>query len=507
MSVELRKKFLKELERDSTVAYRRIVAQFFDRGALRLERKKWDIIYQNAHLAALEKAGVIHPGVSYKPPTLPTTVWKSLFNQLKGSTPPMLQSGRRISAAGGIAFGNLVRFVKADFTYTNDMITLPFVRGKNAKGEPYTGNLERRAELDLKKFMTSFCNSNHFVKNVKSNIKASQQEYEHGRTGEQDFRTGAYSDRKTRGTSKNTGAQGTVTDQRIAAFLIKEAAGAYSSEPWFDSMFEAIFTKWQDMFGYDTELDQNDKANSVESVVTFKGAVVPVKSRYNPGAVDRELLDEMKRFIEHRGFFVQEIMRLNSMIDRTTAEKLFSDSPGPTKRMEAAAIKLISAGLLDNVSDEIIKNKRKVGRPKAHKKRGRPTKSSARGASSSSVKTRKGRVSKKTAKNNAPAPSSVGLKELINAALPQALLERMHPPALQNRTGRFRRSAEVTNVNIGPRGGTQIDYTYMKDPYQTFEPGGKMGSVNRDPRRLIGGTIREIAQEITGRKFITTRRR
>ena len=83
----------------------------------------------------------------------------------------------------------------------------------------------------------------------------------------------------------------------------------------------------------------------------------------------------------------------------------------------------------------------------------------------------------------------------------------MHPPALQNRTGRFRRSAEVTNVNIGPRGGTQIDYTYMKDHYQTFEPGGKMGSVNRDPRRLIGGTIREIAQEITGRKFITTRRR
>ena len=45
----------------------------------------------------------------------------------------------------------------------------------------------------------------------------------------------------------------------------------------------------------------------------------------------------------------------------------------------------------------------------------------------------------------------------------------------------------------------------MKDPYATFEPGGKMGSRDRDPRKLIGGTIREIAMEITGNKFIRTR--
>ena len=99
----------------------------------------------------------------------------------------------------------------------------------------------------------------------------------------------------------------------------------------------------------------------------------------------------------------------------------------------------------------------------------------------------------------------IALKELINAALPQEILQRMHPPALQNRTGRFRNSAEVTNVAIGPRGGTQIDYTYMKNPYQTFEPGYAQGSTNRDPRRIIGQSVREIAQKLTGNKFITTR--
>lgn len=101
--------------------------------------------------------------------------------------------------------------------------------------------------------------------------------------------------------------------------------------------------------------------------------------------------------------------------------------------------------------------------------------------------------------------SPVALKELIQAQLSERLLDNMKLPALRNRTGRFRRSAQVQNVMVGPRGGTEVQYTYMKDPYSTFEPGGEMGSTDRDPRRLIGGTIREIAIELTGNKFIRTR--
>lgn len=96
--------------------------------------------------------------------------------------------------------------------------------------------------------------------------------------------------------------------------------------------------------------------------------------------------------------------------------------------------------------------------------------------------------------------------ELINAALSDEILDRMHPPALQNRTGRFRRSAKVTNVLVGPKGGTEIQYTYMKMPYQTFEPGYAQGSTTRDPRKIIGESIREIAQELMGKKFIKVRR-
>lgn len=110
------------------------------------------------------------------------------------------------------------------------------------------------------------------------------------------------------------------------------------------------------------------------------------------------------------------------------------------------------------------------------------------------------------AKHMASTSHPLALKEMINAVLPDEILKNMGSPALNNRTGRFRESAQVTNALVGPRGGINIEYTYQRNPYETFEPGGAQGSSGRDPRRLIGNTIREIAQEIMGKKFIRTRR-
>ena len=83
---------------------------------------------------------------------------------------------------------------------------------------------------------------------------------------------------------------------------------------------------------------------------------------------------------------------------------------------------------------------------------------------------------------------------------------RMNPPSLRYRTGRFANSARVTKVMEGPRGGLQADYTYMRNPYETFEPGGKQGSTMRDPRKIIGETIRDIVAQSMENRFIKTRR-
>ena len=503
MSAKLRASLLKELEQKSDRKYRNKIANFFDNGYISLERSKWDIIYHNAKLATLQKQGVITTNAMTKN-VIPDKVWKDLFKELQ--TGSMLQKGRKTGPGGS---GNLVRFHRAAFKYSSSKITLPYSRGKDKRGNPYKLNPERRAEMDLRKFMTLFCNSNKFVKPVvKSLTRASQQVYEHGSTGEQDFLNNASSSIETRGVSNAKGGQGTVVDQTVAAALIDALSKAYSTEPWFDSAFEAIYTKWSDVFGYDSDLDTNDRKNSISSTVRFKGSMVPARSSINSGRVDTALREELKWFLGSRDFFVQEVQRLNKMIDAETADKMFSDSPPPSKRAEEIAIKLAAANIADGLNKKYIKKRAKIAKPKANKKRGRPTKASAAGLASSAVRTRKGRVTKQqTELAESPSRSPLALKELINAALPAELLQRMGPPALTNRTGRFRQSAEVTNVNIGPKGGTQIDYTYMKFPYQTFEPGFAQGSTNRDPRKLIGGTIREIAQRITGKKFITTRRR
>jgi len=170
----------------------------------------------------------------------------------------------------------------------------------------------------------------------------------------------------------------------------------------------------------------------------------------------------------------------------------------------------IEKGIPSTVAENLFKGQKVKGKyptqkNKSTSKSKESKKSKQRTSKKISSKAAKGAKVTYAKRKQQQQNNPIALKELINAALPQEILQRMHPPALQNRTGRFRNSAEVTNVAIGPRGGTQIDYTYMKNPYQTFEPGYAQGSTNRDPRRIIGQSVREIAQKLTGNKFITTR--
>lgn len=154
-------------------------------------------------------------------------------------------------------------------------------------------------------------------------------------------------------------------------------------------------------------------------------------------------------------------------------------------------------------------NKRLLAEAKGDSKKTSKTTSFTTGTVIGSKKVSKGRGVRRKAQRGPNMDSSqlaLSLKNILDAALPQRVAEKMQSPALQYRTGRFANSAEVTNVAIGPRGGTEIEYTYQRNPYETFEPGGRMGSTDRDPRRIIGESIREIAQQVMGNRFVRTRR-
>ena len=228
----------------------------------------------------------------------------------------------------------------------------------------------------------------------------------------------------------------------------------------------------------------------------------------NPGALNSAISDSFKEIFGQGNKPTPEFVRLATkyaeISDIKKIENLWTSSDKPSKAIPELAIakmgKVLSKNKNIKLSKELskkIKTDKKVSRSNVKgKKLKTKTRKSGKALAATRIKEARTRQ----------AESGVALKELLNAVLPEEMLKRMQPPALINRTGRFRTSAEVTNVLVGPRGGVNIDYTYMKMPYQTFEPGYAQGSTGRDPRKLIGGTIREIAGELIGKKFIKVRR-
>ena len=131
-----------------------------------------------------------------------------------------------------------------------------------------------------------------------------------------------------------------------------------------------------------------------------------------------------------------------------------------------------------------------------------------KGKGSLSVSTRKASVPRGGAARRQDNNQLLNLVSLINAKLPETVAKNMGPPGLENRTGRFASSARVSDVMPTPQGFPSIGYTYQRDPYQVFELGqGRppWATQQRDPRKLIDASIREIAAEMIQGRFFTRR--
>jgi len=118
------------------------------------------------------------------------------------------------------------------------------------------------------------------------------------------------------------------------------------------------------------------------------------------------------------------------------------------------------------------------------------------------TKRRKKLQQKETSKKT-PELDVLHLKALINAKLPATVRKNMVAPGLINRTGRFAASAQVENIIVTDKGFPSIGHTYQKFPYQTFEPGYSKGNIDRDPRRVIDKSVREIANDLLAGRFYT----
>ena len=111
-------------------------------------------------------------------------------------------------------------------------------------------------------------------------------------------------------------------------------------------------------------------------------------------------------------------------------------------------------------------------------------------------------------KSSGSGDSIASLAALLNQKLPQTVAKNMGPPGLENRTGRFAGSVRVTDVSRTPQGFPSVGYSYEKNPYQVFEMGRgdpRWATPDRDPRKLIDASMREIAAQLAIGRFYTRR--
>lgn len=103
-----------------------------------------------------------------------------------------------------------------------------------------------------------------------------------------------------------------------------------------------------------------------------------------------------------------------------------------------------------------------------------------------------------------PVVSNINLQALIptiNESLYETIKRNMGSPKLNYQTGRFAQSARVVDIRESSQQGLTVDYTYQRYPYEVFEfpPknhwGERLATPMRDPRLIIGQSIREIARE------------
>ncbi len=209
--------------------------------------------------------------------------------------------------------------------------------------------------------------------------------------------------------------------------------------------------------------------------------------------INKKLIDAMQQGLSKR------------LVD-LIGTKEYSSSPTSTKRMKAAVVRQARIALQKGVGKtaKVTGKKKEENFKKKASKKVKLDKGKRRVKRKKFTKASAGPV---VAATQRTAASPLAIVNLINEKLSDVIKSKMFQPKLVNRTGRFAESAKVVGVTAGPRGGNIVfNYTYDKFPYQTFEPGFAQGSIQRDPRSIIGRSVRQIATQILGKRFIVARR-
>lgn len=283
-----------------------------------------------------------------------------------------------------------------------------------------------------------------------------------------------------------------VSGTRVLA--AEQLLGSASASSNLNAADKRVFTDlkrkiqtYKETIGVIAELEANTVVNSRGN---FKASFIPIlsgqltKENQEDAVLEQELLDDMAAsFTEAIDILNQKGSRSNKEAIEDTLISNFTGRKGVKYKGSANPTKKVNKKSTSGKVKKNFKNSTKV--------------SIAAGAAVPETKTRKSR--------NTGSSVPFAMISVFNKELPGVLQKNMNSPRLNYVTGRFANSVSVTNVISTAKGYPSFSFTYDKYPYQTFEPGYRQGSQERDPRKLIDSSMREIAAKYALGRFFTRR--
>lgn len=387
------------------------------------------------------------------------------------------------------------------------LIAISYVRSLTKKGTPRKGNIEQAVQKEVKNAIKSYLEVN--------GLEVTNMEYEHGARRESQFKGIAPGADLFNRKEAYTGAQGTNAEQvsymELDKFIRQDGAKYITKDKrLLGSVNKTLTFGLDEIFGISTKLSKERSEKGLRDTLIMQGEVVPVEEKDNPGTVDSIIKNQVELLLKDQATFVRKAVESGAKKDPDTAEKLFTDSPGPLESLYSLAPKQIIERMFPHKVNPDMRlriNKNLLLKGKS---------ATTKGTSTAKSKTKAARFRKKVVaagmaskgrgarshQTMRTGQNPMALRNLLNEILPEIVAQNMIAPALQFRTGRFANSVRVDNITQGPRGGnTMIEASYRNDPYETFAPGGRKYTAQRDPERLIKRSIRQAASGLVGARF------
>lgn len=299
---------------------------------------------------------------------------------------------------------------------------------------------------------------------------------------------------------KNTAVGEARLDYALRVFQFSENfAGFVNSKEWHDASKNLFGTKYNPTINFEAK---KGRGYSLKDLKVTSDIFLEVEAnKYNPRGAQGRDWTRIRPVLEAALFAWAEQQDWYTL----------KGSLSIKEESEIAAANLILRTVKNNIKSKkvtvtgetplSIKRRRKTSKKvKKQSSISALTIASKKRAKSSSAKSRRS-----PGKN---AQELLRLQALLNQKIQATVRKNMKAPALVNRTGKFAGSVRITEITRTPKGFPSIGYTYDKRPYQVFEQGaGKTPWANedRDPRKLIDKSIREIASEALIGRFFTRR--